>query len=139
MSSRLRSLAALLALCALSLSMTGSAWAAMCAGAPAAPPAHVAAAEGGHGAAHGQGHGHGHHGAAPAPAPPGESERSGEDGAPACPLMAPGAAGSCLGTFVGAAPTPRAVPSDPEAHDFPLPRGVRGLLDPSPPFRPPEA
>jgi hypothetical protein len=138
MRSRLRSLAALLALCALSLSVAGSAWAAMCAGAPAAAPA---AAAGGHGAAHGQGqgHGHGHHGAAPTPATHDEGERSGENEAPACPLMAPGAAGSCLGTFVGAAPSTRAVPSDPETHDFPLPRGVRGLLDPSPPFRPPQA
>lgn len=137
MRSRLRSLAALLALCALSLSVAGSAWAAMCAGAPAGAPA--APVAGGHGAAHGQGHGHGHHGAAPVPATGDESERSEKDEAPACPLMAPGAAGSCLGTFMGAAPSARTVPSDPETHDFPLPRSVRGLLDASPPFRPPQA
>jgi hypothetical protein len=131
MRSRLRSLAALLALCALSLSMTGSAWAAMCAAdAPAA-----SAAAGGHGDAHG----HGHHGAAPAPASHGEHRRSGEGEAPTCPLMAPGAAGSCLGTFVGAAATARSASADPETHDFPLPRGTRSLLDASPPFRPPEA
>jgi hypothetical protein len=53
--------------------------------------------------------------------------------------MAPGAAGSCLGTFVGAATTARSASADPETHDFPLPRGTRGLLDASPPFRPPEA
>ncbi len=134
MRSRLRSLAALLALCALSLSMAGSAWAAMCGGAPGGAPA-ASAAEGGHGDTHG----HGHHGAAPAPASRGEHGRSGEGEAPTCPLMAPGAAGSCLGTFVGAAPSARAAPADHETHDFPLPRGGRGLPDPSPPFRPPEA
>jgi hypothetical protein len=131
MRSRLRSLAALLALCALSLSMTGSAWAAMCDGLRAVAPA--AAAAGGHGSAHG----HGHHGAAPASH--GEHQRSGEGEAPTCPLMAPGAAGSCLGTFVGAAPSARSASTDPESHDFPLPRAERGLLDASPPFRPPEA
>lgn len=134
MRSRLRSLAALLALCALSLSMTGSAWAAMCGGVPAAAPAASAAAGG-----HGDAHGHGHHGAAPAPASHGDHERSGEGGVPTCPLMAPGAAGSCLGTFVGPAPAPRAEPADHETHDFPPPRGERGLPDASPPFRPPEA
>jgi hypothetical protein len=53
--------------------------------------------------------------------------------------MAPGAAGSCLGTFVGAATTARSASADPETHDFPMPRAERGLLDASPPFRPPEA
>jgi hypothetical protein len=53
--------------------------------------------------------------------------------------MAPGGAGSCLGTFVGAAATARPASADPETHDFPLPRGERGLLDAFPPFRPPEA
>lgn len=133
MRSRLRSLAALLALCALCLSMTGSAWAAMCEGLRAVAPA--AAAAGGHGSAHG----HGHHGAAPAPASHDEHQRSGEGEAPTCPLMAPGAAGSCLGTFVGAASSARSASADPETHDFPLPRAERGLLDASPPFRPPEA
>jgi hypothetical protein len=134
MRSRLRSLAALLALCALFLSMTGSAWAAMCDGPRTGGPAASAAAGG-----HGDAHGHGHHGAAPAPASHDEHRRSGEGESPTCPLMAPGAAGSCLGTFVGAAPSARSASTDPESHDFPLPRGTRGLLDASPPFRPPEA
>ena len=128
--SRLRPLAALLALCALSLSFAGSARAAMCqAGAPDAP----ARAEAVHGHA-----GHGaHQGHAPAPAPAGR-EPAGERDAPACPLMAPGAV-SCLGSFVGAAAAARTAPCDGEAHDFAAPRDGRGLQDPSPPFRPPEA
>ncbi|HEX8273238.1 MAG TPA: hypothetical protein VF615_11405 [Longimicrobiaceae bacterium] len=130
MRSRLRPLAALLALCALSLSFAGSAWAAMCqAGVPDAPvPADAARGHAGHGA---------HHGHAPAPAPA-EREPAGEREAPACPLMAPGAA-SCLGSFVGADVAARAAPPVAEAHDFAAPRGVHGLQDPSPPFRPPEA
>jgi hypothetical protein len=127
---RLRPLAALLALCALSLSFAGSAWAAMCqAGVPDAPaPAEAARGHAGHGA---------HHGHAPAPAPA-EREPAGERDAPACPLMAPGAA-SCLGSFVGADVAARAAPAVAEAHDFAAPRGVHGPPDLSPPFRPPEA
>lgn len=129
MRSRLRPLAALLALCALSLSFAGSAWAAMCArptGAPA--PAEAMHGHAGHGA---------HHGHAPTPAPA-EREPAGERDAPACPLMAPGAA-SCLGSFVGAEVAARAAATEIEAHHFAAPRDGRGLQDPSPPFRPPEA
>jgi hypothetical protein len=128
MRSRLRPLAALLALCALSLSFAGSAWAAMCARLPDAPAAEAMHGNGGHGA---------HHGHAPAPAPA-EREPARERDAPACPLMVPGAA-SCLGSFVGADVAARAAPIDVDAHDFAAPRGVHGLPDSSPPFRPPEA
>jgi hypothetical protein len=130
---RPRTLAALFALWALSLSMTGGAWAAMCgAGVPggATPTAAV----------QGRGDHRGHHGPAPVPAPAGSREhREGADrGAPACPLMAPGGAGSCLGTFVGPGLSARVVSTGGETHDFLPPGGTRGLLDPSPPFRPPE-
>lgn len=117
---RLRTVAALFALLALSLSTAGGAWAAMCDGGSAV------AAAGSHEGTH-----HGHR----APEPP----RSGDRDAPSCPLMLPGAAGSCLGAFVGAGLAARSSPADAVVHDFAPPRSTHGLLDPSPPFRPPEA
>lgn len=115
---RLRRLAALLALVALSLSSGGSAWAAMCA----------AEAD--------RGHAHGHHDSAPAPDPGNQPEDS---GAPACPFLALGGSpGSCLGSFLGADAV-RAPSPDRELHLFARPADPRDLLAAHPPFRPPEA
>lgn len=110
-----RLLTAFAVLLALSLSWTGSAWAASCMTAPSTGPS-------------GHGH-HGHH------APPRESGEHGQ--APACPLAAVAEPGSCLGTFRPSTALASHAAPERQTHLFSAPREARDHLRADPPFHPP--